>query len=85
MSKIMISELQETTSAPDSSYIAIDNGATTNKITIANYNTNANNLQTLKDLTIKYRGNVKLNINAYKDNNLQNCTYKNVEYICECP
>lgn len=42
MSKIMISELQETTSAPDSSYIAIDNGATTNKITIANYNTNAN-------------------------------------------
>lgn len=42
MSKIMISELQETTSAPDSSYIAIDNGTTTNKITIANYNTNAN-------------------------------------------
>ena len=42
MSKIMISELQETTSAPDSSYIAIDNGTTTNKITIANYNENAN-------------------------------------------
>ena len=42
MSKIMISELQETTSAPASSYIAIDNGTTTNKITIANYNTNAN-------------------------------------------
>lgn len=42
MSKIMISELQETTSAPDSSYIAIDNGTTTNKITIANYNSNAN-------------------------------------------
>lgn len=42
MSKIMISELQETTSAPDSSYIAIDNGTATNKITIANYNTNAN-------------------------------------------
>ena len=42
MSKIMISELQETTSAPDSSYIAIDNGTATNKITIANYNSNAN-------------------------------------------
>lgn len=42
MSKIMISELQETTSAPDSSYIAIDNGTTTNKITVANYNANAN-------------------------------------------
>ena len=42
MSKIMISELTETTSAPDESYIAIDNGETTNKITVANYNANAN-------------------------------------------
>ena len=42
MSKIMISELTETTSAPDSSFIAIDNGTTTNKITVANYNSNAN-------------------------------------------
>lgn len=42
MSKIMISELTETTSAPDSSFIAIDNGEITNKITIANYNANAN-------------------------------------------
>lgn len=42
MSKIMISELAETTTAPDESYIAIDNGSATNKITIANYNANAN-------------------------------------------
>lgn len=42
MSKIMISELSETTTAPDESYIAIDNGSATNKITIANYNANAN-------------------------------------------
>jgi len=42
MSKIMISELQEATSAPDSSFIAIDDGTTTKKITVANYNTNAN-------------------------------------------
>lgn len=42
MSKIMISELVETTTAPDESYIAIDNGSATNKITIANYNANAN-------------------------------------------
>ena len=42
MSKIMISELTETTTAPDTSYIAIDNGTVTNKITIANYNENAN-------------------------------------------
>ena len=44
------------------------------------YKTNANNLQTLNEITIKYRGNVKLNINAYNNNNLQKCTYKNVEY-----
>jgi hypothetical protein len=42
MSKIMISELEATTQAPDSSYIAIDDGTTTNKITVANFNSNAN-------------------------------------------
>jgi len=42
MSKIMISELEATTQAPDSSYIAIDDGTTTNKITVANFNANAN-------------------------------------------
>ncbi len=42
MSKIMISELEATTTAPDSSFIAIDDGTTTNKITVENFNSNAN-------------------------------------------
>lgn len=40
--KITIAELEATTSALDTDYIAIDNGEYTKKITVANYNTNAN-------------------------------------------
>lgn len=35
---ITIAELDEVTTAPDGSYIAIDNGTTTNKISVRNYN-----------------------------------------------
>jgi hypothetical protein len=37
-----ITDLQETDQAPDSSYIAIDNGTQTYKITVGNYNRQAN-------------------------------------------
>lgn len=40
--KIKISELTETTTADDNSYIPIDNGNTTFKITVGNYNSGAN-------------------------------------------
>ena len=40
--KIKISELTETTTADDASYIPIDNGNVTYKITVANYNSGAN-------------------------------------------
>ena len=42
MKYIPISELDETTSASDTDLIAIDNGSKTSKITVANYNSNAN-------------------------------------------
>ncbi|MBO7508623.1 MAG: hypothetical protein J6T39_03170, partial [Clostridia bacterium] len=47
-----------------------------------NYNYTETELPTLDggNLTIKYRGNVLLSINGYNGTNLQNCTYKNIEY-----
>ena len=42
MKYIPISELDEITSASDTDLIAIDNGSKTSKITVANYNSNAN-------------------------------------------
>lgn len=42
MKYIPISELSETTSASDSDMIAIDNGTKTSKISVGNYNSNAN-------------------------------------------
>lgn len=42
MSDIKITDLQSTSQAPDSSYIAIDNGTQTYKITVGDYNSQAN-------------------------------------------
>ena len=42
MADLKITDLTETTEAPDSSYIPIDDGTTTYKITVGNYNSEAN-------------------------------------------
>lgn len=42
MADLKITDLTETTEAPDTSYIPIDDGTTTNKITVKNFNEEAN-------------------------------------------